>query len=322
MPSVKGRHPVFCRVDRPSGPKGRYGPFGVESGIFPSSKEPNVKRARACGPVLLFGIAASLGGWPVLPCIGADVSADPLQTQAVYGSSPKGVTLEGVAAGFPSIRHVRFDGGGHRFHINDGEAVYFPPIPRNEVATLFNAIARDRRLGVTLRPNKDFFTYGQLDKRSSAAQALATADKILGGTVFATADYLKGVRLPQDFKPAAARRRVVWSAARFNFAEYSFGLFPEAKAYRRVGFRLIPTLTPVIPNAAADGGHKVDEARLRQNILGEPEDIANFNFLLTHLEEFLRIPELMHAANLGEVAAFARYLQQQGQDLVELARGM
>ena len=254
----------------------------------------------------------------------ADAAFGGHRAQETYGSTPKGITLEGAATGLPPVHQVQFVSGAgpqQPAHlVLNGVARYALPIPAAEFGEIVDALAHDHRIGVTLLTNRDFFTYGRLDKRGRVAQALAAADRILGGIILATPGYLDGVRLPQNFRPAVVRgRRSIWSAARLNYTGYAFGLHPETGTYRRIHYQVEPFLTPVLPGQARDGGHLRDDARIRQGILGEKEDVDNFNFFRTHLNDFMQITELARVVHLGEAASLVRYLRAQGVDLQELA---
>lgn len=283
------------------------------------------------------GLGLGLAGWALAMGIGTffpssapesdffGVTTDPVAVEAKYGSSPKGVTLEGEAQGFPAVARVTYDAARNRFILNDGQQVYDAPIARADMKDVLSALASDPggRLGVSLLRNKNFIVYGTMNRNTQIAKDLVTADRILGGVVHATPDYLRGVRLPKDYQPVPVRRkRAIWSAARFNYTGYTFAAQPNTNLYRCSNFQLDIRLTPVIPGAAKDGGHALDRTNLQRGILGEPEDIQNVNFLKANLPEFLQMSELARAGKIGEAAAFGRMLKRNNVDLNQLARSM
>lgn len=281
---------------------------------------------RQIRPSSLFAVPCLAAAWMALGSLAGsaghpEVTRGPGETLAKYGSTPKGVTLEGAGHGLPPIQDIRYEAVTNRFLFNGGSAYYQPPVPRQDLVAIFGALAENGLLGVTLRPNQDFLVFGRLSKASNAAQSLAAADRILGGIVLGTTENLRGVALPRGFRPATLRgRRTIQPAVRLNLTNYAFGLDPASHAVRRIGFQPSLTLTPV--RVDPNGRHQPDEDLLRRGIHGEREDVENFQYLSGHIFEFLEIPQFQRAVLLGEAAAFARYLAAQGQSLAELARQM
>ncbi len=272
------------------------------------------------GALLLTALWATGSGAPP-PAATAEALTVAADVERTYGSMPKGVTAEGVAQGFPPLAAVSYDGAANRFTLRDqagNTLVYASPVSRADLKAIFAAIYTDHRqtahlprprtrIGVSLRQDMSFIVFGELPKTSQVAKDLSAADRILGGTVYATPAFLRGVRLPRDYKPTRVRgKRSVWTAAQLNFHQFTFAAQPRGNTYQCVSYAVTPTLTPVIPGGKSDGGHARDEARIRQGIMGEREEVANFEFLKTNLMEFRQMPEFVRAGLIGEAAAFAR----------------
>lgn len=272
---------------------------------------------------LLCGVAAQASDATV-----TSAGQRPDAVLARYGSIPKGVTVEGQATGFMAITQVVYEAQRNRFVLNNNAAQYDAPIARDEMKQLMTALATDLRerrrmvLGVSLRTDKGVIVYGKLDQRSALARDLAAADRVLGGVIHGTPDYLRGVRLPRNYRPAVARRRTINSAPRLNFTQYAFALMPGTTQYRRSGYVMEAHLVPVIPQALGNRGHGVDRERQRQGILGEPEDMKNFEFLKANIFEFQQMPEMLRAAAIGEAASFVRMLAANSVDIQRLAMSM
>ncbi len=244
------------------------------------------------------------------------------QTFARYGSFPKGVTVEGSAAGMDLVRSVAYDRRANDFVINGG-SYYRNPLNGKEFKALLTALRRDRRLGVSLTLDQKVIVYGALGDNgwtaSRIASAMAKTDNFFRGVVYAKPYLLKGIDLPGGYQPKAVANRRRFSAVHFNFAGYRF--VRDGNRYRCGDCNLRVTLIPTKAAPAADGGYEPDYAALQRGEIYE-EDLANVAHIQRHQQAYLRIPVVAKSVRYGEAAAFARHLLNCGADVEALLKQM
>lgn len=234
-------------------------------------------------------------------------SQGPLEAQRLldlYGSIPKGVILEGDAEGFEDIKTIKYDIARNTFILNKS-SLYPLPIPRGQVAAIMAALAHDDRIGVSLAGRKEI-VYGAIEKDSLTAQELLAADKILVSVVFGWTKNLKGINLPNNYKPQQTRKRKTPAICVNKFSGYTFEL--RNSTYYRSTLKMVSMLIPLSVRKASDGGY------LPGRSMGtlSAGDLANLQELRANTAEYLKIPEINEAAAIGEVAAFARFLRDKG----------
>lgn len=268
-------------------------------------------KAIACAAVTLLGIALCVCLVHTTGTIEQPHTASGLI--GTYGSAPKGLVLEGTAEGIEAVQSISYDTGNHRFVINRTN-YYNIPVNRERLVAILEALGRDDRLGVSYTPSGRVIIYGKIDKNDPAVQTLAHADRILVSVVFGWEKNLRNVALPGDWQPRGTleRRQPVVCVNIMN--GYRFTLAGDT--YHRTGLSMSNLLLPMAGGTAGDGGFLAtdDKAHI------EPNDQYNLDFLRANAREFLTIPQLKDAADIGEVAALARYLRESGNlDLRKLA---
>ncbi len=234
---------------------------------------------------------------------------------ARYGSCPKGVIVEGEAAGIEPVRTIKYDIGQNAIILNQ-DVRYAVPVSREILYQLVMALARDNRVGVSLNSAQKIVIYGALDAKGAAARQLVEADRLLTGVVVGNLDYLGGARLPEGVRPrpAPARRYAAICVHKF----FGFVFARRQNEYFRTQLKMANMLFPLSDRAARDGGMLADEGA-DANL--EPTDRENLRDLREHSEAFLAVPEVRRAAEIGETAAFIRYLRDHGNlDLVKFGR--
>lgn len=221
-----------------------------------------------------------------------------------YGSVPKGLVLEGTAAGFEKINSISYDRENNRFLLNRS-FYYNNPVGENEMCAILNALAKDDRIGVSFTPNGKVLVYGQLPREHQLVQTLADADRILVSAVFGWERNLRGVTFPDNWRPLSAPTRAAPMINVNKLQDYVFAR--SGDTYYRVSLSMINLLVPMSGRPAADGGFA--EGTSAQP---EPTDRENLDFLRSRAKDVLKIPPLKKAAAAGEAAAFARLLRDQG----------
>lgn len=229
---------------------------------------------------------------------------------AGFASEPKGIILRGEAAGVEPIRSIKFVPSRNVFILNDGEAFFPNPVDPATFRELLDALSRHDHLGVSIRFDRTFFTYGELPISSRAANDMAAADKLLGGVLFAMRNFIGRTRLPGNYVPKAvsAEERRTLSVGTFYFDNYVFRL-DEQRVYRLDSFGFHVDMVPVRRDRRApDGGYVTDkEAAARGDM--EPADRENLDHILAHQREYVAMPEVDRVARIGEAAAFIRSLR-------------
>lgn len=241
-------------------------------------------------------------------------AADAAALAAYYGSCPKGVILEGEAAGIETVKTIKYNIDQNAFILNQ-DAVYSVPVSREILYQVVMALARDNRLGVSLTSTQKVIVYGQLDPQGETVRQMVAADKLLTGAVIASDEYLQGVRLPEGVEPQTAENRRYPSICVHKFFDFVFS--KRQNEYYRIQMKMANTLFPLSARPAPDGGYLADDDYSRL----EPTDLANLRQLREHSEEFQKIPQVQKAVAIGETAAFIRFLRDRGNlDLVALGR--
>ncbi len=235
--------------------------------------------------------------------------------QAVYGSVPKGLVLEGTARGFDKVEIVSYDPEHHRFILNRTQ---FYPVPesvdRPTLAAILDALDKDDKLGVTYTPGGKVLTYGALEKSNPLLQDLAKADRLLVSVVFGWEKNLRDTPLPGNWKPAENPDRKNPVICVTVFTDYTFTL--SGDSYFRTNIGMSNLLVPMAKKVSPDGGY------VEAGGAAEPEgtDKDNLEYLKAHAKEFLQIPLLKRAAEAGEVASFARMLRDGGKNGLDLKK--
>ena len=246
-----------------------------------------------------------------------------MAVQAEYGSLPKGVVLEQPLTGLPPVNHVAYDARAQRYILNQGAYSYACPVTPADFAVICRALAADRRFGVSIKMDKSAFTLNRMLDRTAIARDLTMADQILGGTVLAIQPFLRGIKLPRNFQPKAVAQRRIWTVSMFRFLGYQVAGVPGTTEFRRANFLFTPVLFPSDQfRKTPEGGHIPDRALMAKGIQGEPEDIENLKFLIANQREFFAMPAIARTIDIGEGVAFARFLQQCGMDLNQVAQSM
>lgn len=231
-----------------------------------------------------------------------------------YGSVPKGLILEGEASGIDKITAIKYLPKENRFWLNETD-YYAVPVTREILYQIVMALTRDNRLGVSINLT-DETIYGHLEKDGITAQQLLLADRLLTAVIIGNTDDLAGVTLPENFIPQKTLNRRYPAICVHKFFAYHF--VKRENQYYRSEIKMANLLFPLANKRAVDGGY------LAENISAhnlEPLDVENLATLRNYSQEYLQVPPIKQAANIGEVAAFIRYLQHSGNlDLVALAR--
>lgn len=223
-----------------------------------------------------------------------------------YPSVPKGVVCEGAAIGIEPVNSITYDRNRNGFVIN-GNSFYQNPISKEDFRELLGSLAQHNHIGVSIRPDRTFFTYGNISPNSRIARDLAAADRLLGGVVFGMREYIGNRRLPGGYVPKSLtpQQRRILSACTWHFRDFRFAKGGQ-NVYQRVDYNLDSTLTPVRRDSRArDGGYTSDVGNT--NI--EPADRENHNHILSNRGEYMAMPEVDRAAKIGEAAAFIRWVR-------------
>lgn len=253
-------------------------------------------------------------------CAAASLPATKSPEAAVkkYGSAPAGVTLEGTATGIEKLKTIAYDKDNNQFQIN-GTAVYKCPVERKAAVEVLRALIKDDRIGVSLLPSEEMLTYGAISSRSTVAETLLDTDKFLGGVVFCRMDYVGDTELPGDYKPQHVGVREIMTAGHFNLT--GFGFKKQENKYVCTSRDLQITLYPMSDKKAPDGGVLPDEEAMKAGRY-EPEDVANTNHIRANIETYKKIDRVQASMDLGEIAAFYRYLRDSKVDLKALYKSM
>lgn len=227
-----------------------------------------------------------------------------------YKSEPSGVVVEGEAMGIEQVTDIRYDAAKNIFVLNGGAAAYRNPISKDEFKELLAALAQHNHIGVSIRSDRTFFTYGRVTVNGRIGKELAAADKILGGVVFGIREYIANQRLPGGYKPQSVNesQRRVLSVATFHFREFNFAKGPDG-VYARQGYNFTISMMPVHKDRrAADGGYVKDEAARQRGDI-EPADQSNLTHVLQYQGQYLAVPSVEKVAKIGEAAAFIRWVR-------------
>lgn len=226
-----------------------------------------------------------------------------------YPSVPKGIVLEGAAIGMEPISSVTYDARRNAFIINNS-AIYPNPVSPQDFKELCEALADHNHLGVSIRPDRSFFTYGRISHNSRIARDLASTDRLLGGVVFGMREFIGNRRLPGGYVPKSIppqQRRII-SASTWKLKDFRF-VKDGQNVYRRVDYNLDSELTPVRRDSRArDGGYTSDPEAARRGEI-EPADRENHNHIMMSRGEYMAMPEVDRAAKIGEAAAFIRWIR-------------
>lgn len=233
----------------------------------------------------------------------------------IYGSVPKGLLLEGKAKGFGKIEIVSYDPGKHRFILNRQEYYPIPTgVSREDLASLLEGLSKDDRLGVTYMPGGEVKLYGAVKRTSPLLQDLAKADRFLVSVVFGWRKNLRGIPLPGGWVPLENPNRKQPLICVTVFRDYIFSR--SEGSYYRTNVGMSNLLIPMSEKLSGDGGYKEGEGPANP----EGTDLENLEYLKAHASEFVKIPLIQKAVVIGEVAAFARFLRDNGKlNLKELA---
>lgn len=230
-----------------------------------------------------------------------------------YGSLPKGVILEGEASGFEEIKTIQYEVAGNRFILNRN--AYYPcPVPRTQIAAILVALSKDDRLGVSIANHKSII-YGALRPDGETAQDLVRADNILVSIIFGWTENLKGIELPDNYKPKTTAHRQIPAVSINKFKDYVFA--KRDNIYYLQKLKMVNILLPLGAGSAQDGGYLPGD----KMALLSAGDLDNLDEIKNHSHAYTQIPQIARAAKIGEFAAFARYLQASGNlNLADLAR--
>lgn len=251
-------------------------------------------------------------GWCLVPFQRNRASAP----AEVYGSVPKGLTLEGAVTGIEEgLKIVEYNREQGYFLLNKS-VIYVSPVPKESLYELTRALSTDDRLGVSILRNLNVITYGDLSKRGKVAKQLVAADKLIGGVVLARHDWIKDVKLPDKYKPARPEGTFINTVIYANFTNIAFEkkvrVDPKTKQsqvyYKRSDFTFDLKLIPISDKKARDGGFLPDAEKIEAGIQ-QPEFRANLAHMLKHREKYLAMDALDTALRHAEAAAFLRYLK-------------
>ncbi len=244
-------------------------------------------------------------------------------TVEMYGSMPKGITLEGVATGIEKIKTVSYNKELNRFKIN-GEAIYRVPIAKKKLLELVKALSQDDRLGISLLLNGSVVVYGRMSKRAQVVRDLEKADKVMGGVVLGLVKWLDKIKLPEEYKPRRPRGRHALTVIYGNFTDFDFTLKQVRrnesieKCYERASLAFNLSLIPVSrTKRAADGGFLPDYDKISKGEY-EPEYKANLDHFERNKKHYVEKTCLAQAARIAETAAFIRYLRDSKINLKKL----
>lgn len=230
-----------------------------------------------------------------------------------YKSVPGGITLEGVGAGLPNIRQIRYDSATNSFLIN--EAVkYENPVSRFEMKSLLKALSQDDLMGVSL--GDEDIIYGSLSEGSLPSIYMKLLDHFLGCVVFANNSWLYTHAFPGNYRPKQNFSASDYYAVYFNFKDYQFSV--ENGQIKSANSRLSITLIPLTNQKDGKGGYIPDYTRIAMGLIpGEYED--NIHHIVTNMNYYQDEMRLQKVDAYGQAAAFVRSLKEQGQSLDSLA---
>jgi hypothetical protein len=229
-----------------------------------------------------------------------------------YKSIPGGVTLEGVAKGFPEIKSVKYDNEKNTFILN-GKLIYQNPLSKGEMKQIFKAVQSDDLIGVSLG-DKDII-YGALDEGSLTSIYLKLADHFLGSIVFANYRWVTYQTFPGGYKPKANFGAGQYYAVYFNFDHFNFEV--KNNKIRSKDSLLTATLIPLTAQQDAVGGYHPDYAKIEKSIFPkEYED--NIQHIVNNMPFYQDEGRVRKANAYGEAAAFARTLNESPISLSEL----
>jgi hypothetical protein len=222
-----------------------------------------------------------------------------------YGLVPKGITLEGEAVGFPRIDKIEYDYSLNTFIIND-DSRYELPVSPEEFLDIFQALQKDDRLGVSITLRKKASIIGRLSSKGKVVENLVEADYLLGNIVFGRTRWLRGVELPEKYRPKTVRRIKVFSVCYFNFEGYYF--IKKDNVYRRHSSHMEISLIPVLKHKRAKNGGYLPDKRAIEKGLKEEAYATNADHIHKHMKKYMAMKYVNKANLYGEVAAFIRFL--------------
>ncbi|MCZ7645147.1 MAG: hypothetical protein M5U26_07660 [Planctomycetota bacterium] len=222
--------------------------------------------------------------------------------QERYRDIPKGVVLEGAAAGLDAVTAVDFDKKTDTFLIN-GKLKYVLPISRGDFKRLFKNVCEDDRLGVTLVDGEPR-TYGKFSTGSRFARDLVETDRFLGGIVYGLENLLGDVKLPGGYKPKKTEGRQTLVVAFTTFKDFAFEAKDGALAFSgcTMDIQLVPIRTD---KRSEQGGHLAD-LEAQQGFVMEPGDRDNINHLKSYQADYFKMDQFKDTIAWGCAAAFAR----------------
>lgn len=231
----------------------------------------------------------------------------------------KGVVLEGVAEGIPATQSVSFNKAANQF-ILDGTVRYPSPLPREQMAQVIKAIARDDRMGVSFNiTSEEAIVFGSLGKRSDLTDTLVSTDTLLAGVTFGWDKYLAGRSLPNGYVPEKVPPRS-GTVGFYVFDSYRFTV--KDGVLQRSAMKLRPQVLPVLSTTGANGGFQLDEEAMKKNDFLTPEHQANLREIYANLDAYLALEPVAGTIQIGEAAAFARFLSASGIPVKPLLKQM
>ncbi len=241
------------------------------------------------------------------------------QTQSRYGCIPKGVTLEGAAAGIPELKEVTFDKTGNRFILN-GNVLYNSPLPNDQMVLILRAVYKDDRLGVSYNiTNDNSVVFGALSSRGKVTDALTRTDLLLAAVIFGWDQYLKDVTLPNEYVPQKVPSGTN-TVGFFVFDKYLFAV--KENQLVNVSSTVTPHIFPVVSTTVKTAGFKLDEDALKRDDYLTQEHQANLREIYANLAAYKALEPVAMTIKVGEAASFARYLRDSKIELKPLLKQM
>jgi hypothetical protein len=232
---------------------------------------------------------------------------------ARYNDIPKGVVLEGTAGGIEAITSVAYNKDKNEFLIND-KVTYKNPVDRKDFIKIYKSLVKDDRMGVTLIDGQPR-VYGSIGGEDKIIEPMVETDKLFGGIIYGIPELLT-VKLPGDYKPKVAKDRKIAVVAFTAFQDFQFFKNTKDNTYTRASCVIGVELIPLADKKTENGGHLPDEAKMKEYVM-EDSDRANLDHLKTKQAEYLKIPCIGATAQLGEAAAFARWVRDSKVDSKE-----
>ncbi|MBN2713145.1 MAG: hypothetical protein JXR97_12055 [Planctomycetes bacterium] len=252
-----------------------------------------------------------------------------------YGEIPKGVVLEGVGKGLPEIKSIEWNAEQEAFVIN-GDSIYTCPIDAAYWLDMESALEKDDLMGMSLLDKTTARTYGKLNTRHKVIKALEDADLLLGSVTFAWMDVLGDRKLPGNYKPKQPEGKAMRMACIYAMDHFKFSS-AEVKDKEKAGKKPLPaniknriscadrslsiTLFPILSDKSRSGGHLPDYDAINAGT-EQKEYRENADHIRSHLDEYMKTPEVSTALDYGESAAFIRYLRDSKIDISALRKQM